>query len=330
MFININDSCVRFTGRWQINESSAVTTAPGSMVEIAFWGTYAVLYFDLYLSTHPYLHMWISVDDGAKIEVPLDHVIRVEAPDEGNHIIKLIYKGTMEMQHRWYRPLVGRIDFRGVESEGAAILPEDNRKVIEFVGDSITEGVLVDPQYNFEKCDQLNRPSQDDSTATYAYLTAENLGMKPQIMGYSGTGVSQGGCGAVPRASIAYPYNFDGSPTDKEPPGIIVINHGANDREANAEMYTEGYTQLLEVVRKYNPAAKIVALSAFCGAYSKELEYVVEKFNADNNDNIYFINSTGWLPKEPLHPERTGHKIAAQHLTEELKKILKDNKKDNK
>ena len=34
-----------------------------------------------------------------------------------------------------------------------------SRKIIEFVGDSITEGVLIDPQYNFEKLGQLNLPS---------------------------------------------------------------------------------------------------------------------------------------------------------------------------
>lgn len=324
MFINVNDSCMRFTGRWHIGEESAVTTAPGSMVEIAFSGTYAVLHFNLYLSTHPYLHMWISLDGGAKVEVPLDRVIRIEAPEEGNHIIKLIYKSTMEMQHRWYWPLVGRIDLQGIEADGKGVLPEDNRRVIEFVGDSITEGVLIDPQYTFENIGQMNRPNQDDSTATYAYLTAMNLGMKPHIMGYGGTGASKGGCGAVPKASLAYPYNFDGSPINKEKPDVIVINHGANDRETNAEMYTEGYIELLEVVRKLNPDAKIVALSAFCGAYPKELKNLVEKYNKENDDNIYFIGSAGWIPEEPLHPDREGHKIVAQYLTGELKKILEE------
>lgn len=65
---------------------------------------------------------------------------------------------------------------------------------------------------------------------------------------------------------------------NKEKHEVIVINHGANDRETNADMYIEGYTELLEVIRKLNPDAKIVALSAFCGAYPKELEYVVNKF----------------------------------------------------
>lgn len=322
MRINVNDNSIRFTGRWDVNEEAAVTTAPGSMMEIAFSGKYAVLYFNLELSTHPYLHMWISVDDGAKIEVPLDHVIRIEAQDSGSHVIKVIYKSTMEMQHRWYWPLVGRIDFRGVETEGASTLPEDNRKIIEFVGDSITEGVLIDAQYTFEKGGQLNRPNQDDSTATYAYLTAETLGMKPQIMGYGGLGVSKGGCGAVPKASVSYPYNFDGSPIKKEAPEMIVINHGANDRENGPEKYTEGYLELVKVVREINPSAKIVALSPFCGAFSAELKNLVCKFNKENNDNVYFISSVGWVNEEPLHPDRESHKIISQKLTEELRKIL--------
>ncbi len=29
-----------------------------------------------------------------------------------------------------------------------------------------------------------------------------------------------------------------------------------------------------------------------------------------------------WVPKEPLHPFRQGHKIIAEKLSEELKKII--------
>lgn len=48
--------------------------------------------------------------------------------------------------------------------------------MIEFVGDSITEGVLIDAECTIFTNDQLNRPFEDDVTATYAWLTAEALG----------------------------------------------------------------------------------------------------------------------------------------------------------
>lgn len=322
MFLKADHKSIRYTGRWGKTGENFVTTAPGGMIEIAYSGTAAVLHFETGFCSRPFPHIWVSVDGGAKIEVPLDRVIRVEAPEEGEHLIKVVYKSAVEQQHRWYGPLVGKLGFIGADVDAPAKLPEDSRKIIEFIGDSITEGVLIDASYNFEKEDQYNRPNQDDSTATYAYLTAEALGMKPVIMGYGATGICGSGCGSVPRAAEAYPYNFAGSPAKPQGADIIVINHGANDRGASAEKYTSLYEEFLKLVREINPESKIVVLSAFCGAYTDALKSMVESFNAETGDNIYFIDSTGWIPLEPLHPLRDGHKVVAKHLTEALKKLL--------
>lgn len=322
MYLHVKDDSIRFTGRWDIGEERAVTTAPGSMIEVAYSGGAAVLHFNTEMNMHPYPHLWISVDDGAKIEVPVDRVIRVEAPDDGEHVIKIIYKSAVEIQHRWYPPLVGKISFEGAEADGIGRLPKDDRRIIEFIGDSITEGVQIDASYQYEQFGQFNRPNQDDATATYAYLTAMKLGRKPVIMGYGGCGVTQGGCGSVPKAGEAYPYNFSGSDAKPQDPELVVINHGANDKKSSAGKYLTEYEAFLRLVRRINPNAKIVVLSAFRGVFTLELGALVNKFNQENDDNIYFIDSTGWIPEEPLHPLREGHRAVAEHLTEELKKIL--------
>lgn len=322
MFFKADNEAIRYTGRWGKVGENFVTTAPGGMIEIAYGGMAAVLHFDTDFCSHPFPHIWISVDNGVKIEVPLDRVIRVEAPENGAHLIKIVFKGAVEQHHRWNFPLMGKLALKGFDADAVSVLPEDNRKIIEFIGDSITEGVLIDSFYNFEKNDQYNRPNQDDSTATYAYLTAEALGMKPVIMGYGATGVCGGGCGSVPRAAEAYPYNFAGSPYKPQGSEIIVINHGANDRWASDELYSEKYEEFLKIVREINPNSKIVVLSAFCGSHPEALKATVEKFNGENGDKVYFIDSAGWIPKEPLHPLRDGHKIVAEHLTDELRKIL--------
>ncbi len=322
MFIGIDSKSIRFTGRWDTSGTTAITTAPGGMIEIAFNGKAAVLHFNMEFNMHPYPHLWICVDDGAKVEVPIDWVIRVEAPIEGKHIIKVVYKGAVEMQHRWYHPLIGKLNFKGVEVDGEAELPEDNRKIIEFIGDSITEGVLIDEFYHFDQFDQFNRPNQDDSTATYAYLTAMNLNMRPIIMGYGAVGVTRGGCGSVPKATESYPYNFEGSSAKAQNSDIIVINHGANDRGNSEEKYITEYIEFLRLVRKINPASKVVALSAFCGVYPEALKRAIDTYNAQEGDNVYFIDSTGWIPPEPLHPLREGHKIVAEHLTRTLKDMF--------
>ena len=77
MFIKANDKCMRYTGRWDIGENAATTVTPSSMVEIAYYGTEAVLHFNMEMYMHPYPHIWISVDDGAKIETVVDHVLRI-------------------------------------------------------------------------------------------------------------------------------------------------------------------------------------------------------------------------------------------------------------
>jgi len=320
MFIKYDDASVRLTGRWNKTKDFAEATAPGSSVELAFSGELAVLHFDMIWNEHPYPHLWISVDGGAKVEAPMSPFLRVEPSAAGTHTVKVIYKGAAEMQHRWYSPLVGKISFKGYEAEKAGVLPENNKKTIEFVGDSITEGVLIDESYKVSPLNHLNRPYQDDVTATYAYLTAKNLNLEPIFMGYGAVGATKSGCSSVPRASDAYPYCYSGAPISHPSADFILINHGANDRAASPQQYLACYQELLDVIIRMNPKSRIISLSAFCGAFNSELEAFITEYNRENQTGILFISSKGWVPAEPLHPLRDGHKIIAGHLTKILKK----------
>ncbi len=319
MFYGVKSQAVRFSGRWNVTDKSANTTATGGSIEIAFEGSYAVLHFDTQTNEHPYPHLWIRVDGGAKIEVPLDKYLRIKAEEEGTHIAEIIFKSAVETQHRWYEPLIAKVSFCGFESDSEGILPPDNRKIIEFIGDSITEGVLVDAEGNPDNLNMENRVYEDDVTATYAWLTAEKLGMKPVIMGYGAVGMTRAGNGAVPRPGLSYPFCFNRAPYENSEADIIVINHGANDRGATPDEYIAFYVEFLHLLRSRNAKAKIVVLSPFCGVYVTELERTVRIFNEQNNDDVVFISSEGWIDKKPLHPFRTGHKIVAQKLAEKLK-----------
>ena len=96
----------------------------------------------------------------------------------------------------------------------------------------------------------------------------------------------------------------------------IVINHGTNDRGADKEFFKEKYHELLCVVRGQNPISKIISLTPFSGCLAGEIKEVVEKYNAEKNDNVFYIDSTG------IHPSRDGHKAVSKKLTEILKNIL--------
>lgn len=328
MWISYDSPSIRLTGRWSATEGCIVTTTPGAALEAGFEGKMALLHFDTILNAFPLPHLWISVDGSPRVEVPLDRYIRISASGSGPHRLSFIFKSAMEMQHRWHWPQVAKVAFRGIEAEKGAPLPPDNRHIIEFVGDSITEGVLVDADClimpNIWPDEQYNRPCQDDVTGTYAWLTAEALGMRPVIMAYGAVGVTKGGCGGVVAAPDAYPLCFENAPYTGPQASVVVINHGTNDRGSDPLHFTREYRRLLDAIRHRNPDAALVLLCPFCGAFASELRTLAETYKREKGGDVYFVDSNGWLPPEPIHPGREGHYIAAQHLIAFLRNILSE------
>ncbi len=328
MNISYTHESIRLTGRWDMRDPHcAVATAAGSYLEFAFEGTMAVARFDVIANATPRLHLWIQLDGGVMVESPIDSHLRIKAPSDGFHICRIVYKGGSEQDRRWYLPLTGKVSFIGVQTDKPVPIPADDRRTIEFVGDSITEGVLIDTDFNSANDPILPfgdclRAYQDDSCATYAWLTAEALNMRPVIMGYGAVGVTKSGCGGVPAAQDSYLYNFEGSPITHKPCDCIVINHGANDFHSPEAQYLENYAKLLDVVRRRNPDSTVVVLSAFCGVHHEALGRMVEAYNQENHAQVHFIDSTGWASNGPLHPLRGGHKTISEHLVPLLHEIL--------
>lgn len=77
------------------------------------------------------------------------------------------------------------------------------------------------------------------------------------------------------------------------------------------------------VVRNRNPKSKIISLTPFSGCLAKEIREVVEKYNSEKNDEVFYIDTTGWIEAEPIHPLRQGHKT----VSEKLSKIIKEQNK---
>lgn len=327
MFFPFDTPLIRYTGRWGKDgggedRDRMTATALGAYFEFAFEGELATIHFDLSYQPTPYPHIWISVDGGPRTEGTLAPFIRIQAPQGGKHTVCVILKGSVEKQHRWYKPLAARISLLGIETEALTELKEDTRKIIEFVGDSITEGVMTDVDCRFYRDEYLNRPFQDDVCATYAWRTAEKLNLRPCIMAYGAVGTTQAGNGAVPRVVESYPFNFDQSPISFPSPDYILICHGTNDHRTEAEYYCKQYRALLDVIRELHPYSKIIALSAFYVVYPKELCALIKSYNEEHGTDISFIDGSGWVPKNPVHPLRDGHAVIAEKLCSELKKIL--------
>lgn len=315
--------CVRFTGRWVEMADAMTATAVGSYFEIAFTGRFLQLFFDVADSVHPYPHVYLSVDGGARVESALSPVLSVDAGAAGAHTVRVIYKSANEEHSRWNLPLAGKISFTGFTAEGAGEPVPDHRPVIEFVGDSITEGILVSADlpalYPVRKDNMVH---WDDTCGTYAWQLAEMLDLRPVIMGYGAVGLTKGGYGGVPAAGEAYPYAFADMAVDTDP-DIVVINHGANDTRAEIAVYLEKYEALLDLIRAKHPRAKLVALSAFCGYAHAELGDMIAAYNKAHGTEVLFIDSYGFVPREPLHPLRDGHTVIAERVAPVLREFIK-------
>lgn len=322
MFYGFNDKSIRRVGRWAILKNSLLTTAPGSKLEITFSGDMITLYFDMKNNEFPFPHLWLSLDGGAFFETTLEYFVRVKCDKSSKHVLTVIYKGGQEITSRWFGELVGKIEFLGYDAEANAEPVESKKKTIEFIGDSITEGIGVDVEYKpFPDEDQPNRPYQHDSLGTYAYVAAKKLGLEPIISAYGGVGVTRGGGGQVPPADEMYPYYFDGYPKDYSSCDYIVINMGTNDRY-NVEIFSEKYYKFLEVVFKYNPNSKIFIMIPFMGVLRTQIIDTVNKFNFEKNTNMIIIDTEGWIPSVIMHPDRRWHKKAGEKLATVLGGLL--------
>ena len=320
MKIRFDDTAVRYTGRWYFG-AAAETTCAGAYFEVGFTGQTLILHADMRGISKTPPHLWLQLDEGAKFEVPLDAYLRVEASTEGGHTLRVIVKSLDECESRWQDPSC-RVSVLGFEAEGFRVLPADERPVLEFIGDSITEGILVDPEYRSEAIedDRYNRVYQDDATAGWAWRTAEALGCRPRIMGYGAVGLTKGGSGGVPRVALSYPYAYAGAPLPPATVDYIVINHGANDSGATGEEYLVRYEELLDEVRAAHPNARILVLPSFWETHAEGLGDFVAQYNASHGAQVDYVPTDGWFGTH-AHPVRAEDRVLGERLTDALRTL---------
>ena len=177
MFFPYTDENIRYTGRWgeEIDQRGVkvgcmTATTTGAYFEFAFTGRQAVLHFHVIAQSSGMPHLWVNVDGGAKIESVVMPYLRVQAATDGVHTVCVIIKSAGEELQRWYRPLTSCVALCGITADELCPLPADERKVIEFVGDSITEGILVDEPNRPEGAAAYVRLYQNDVCGTYGRL----------------------------------------------------------------------------------------------------------------------------------------------------------------
>jgi hypothetical protein len=213
----------------------------------------------------------------------------------GVHRADIAVKDVDERANRWVPPLQSGLIVTGFRlADGAALRPvrRDRGPRIEFLGDSITQGVrAVGPQIG---------PRGADAMKDYAWLVGTAFHANFHQVGFGAQGILRPGGGQVPPAPAAFGLNFAGSAAPDTPaPNAVVVNQGTNDALNGIPTtdFQPAYEGYLRRLRTAWPHAWIFALRPFGGYFAAEIAAAVRDVN---DPGIVYVDTSGWLQPDEL------------------------------
>ncbi len=304
---------------------TATTVNSGSYVTAQFTGTGITANFDTAVNDSSDLPTvaW-SVDGAAtwsvaEVKPTLSMGSNLSA---GMHTITLIARGLDENKNRWSPPLASSITFLGFDVTGGALVaaPRPVQPKLEILGDSITEGVIVQGSSYMGHSAQC---WQNDAVYSYPTQTGRLLGADYRQVGFGYQGLLKTGDGGVPAANDSFNWFYRDQPRDAWQADMVVINQGTNDSTKPVATFKDAYSTFLATIRKAYPNAKILALRPFNGAQAAQIQAAV---SAAGDPRMFYVDTTGWLGAgdfngDGLHPNVQGSGKAATQLVAAIKKI---------
>ncbi|HEX8343681.1 MAG TPA: cellulose binding domain-containing protein [Actinoplanes sp.] len=295
------DPNIAFIGRWDRSTSTAFKPNwQGAYFKTGFTGT------TVKLRQRNAIDLYYSIDGGSftYLQNVRSTVNLTPTPlNRGNHTLRVSYRNVDGSY-------TGDAVFQGlILDAGATTLATPvSSRTIEFVGDSITRGST----------------SSMVTLTSYGWLTGEQLGAEHVQLGYGGGCLvaAADGCASVGdlytrMAATASSANWDFS---RYTANAVVINLGTNDRSHGVAgaTFQDRYVSLIRTIRSKYPAAAIYALRTFSGRYAAETTAAVSTINNGGDRNVYYVDTTGWLPSNGLsdsvHPNDVGHRAIAAKL----------------
>lgn len=338
------DPCIQFVGRISFqNPERPAWNYPGVQIISAFEGTSAKL-----VCKPGSGYFMAQVDEAEPFKVAFrgerDSVVTLcTALPRGQHTLRLMYciEGYEMLPEFW-----------GFIFDGPACMPPAlPARTIEFIGNSITCG------YGNEANGASDHFQYETENHYYSYaqLCARQLQARAHIVARSGIGAYRhynGPKTGTPSTNMDKQYEYTNYVTDASlrqqnsfnaqrwdfgrfRPDVVCINLGTNDLSTNnydVKLFQQGYWELLQMVRRHNPQAKIVLL---CGSMlggkeldvaKKALNEIAEKAKKAGDENVFrmdFSPSTGALRYgADYHPSLWQHQQMAAELTAFLRPLM--------
>jgi lysophospholipase L1-like esterase len=326
-WIDPSDRRLQYRGRWSVRDGRALAVNTGSQIQASFSGDRLALRFDAVYPHEP-PQLWVRLDEHPWQQVEVAPEIELApSPPHTSHVLRLVFKGAREWDNRWKAPLQTAVALTGIGlAEGGTLRepPPLPALRIEFLGDSITEGVLL---HRLDRPFPEAWPERADGRLGYAFQTGERLGADTRVVGFGRQGVTIEGNGGVPPAPDAFAWVCGGVPTDGWKPHLVVINQGTNDGSVPSDRFRPAYDRYLSLIRAAYPAAHLILLRPFNGAHADDIRALVEQRVAVGDARLHFVDTTGWLDAtidttDGVHPDAMGHRKAAQRLEAEIRAVL--------
>ena len=205
------------------------------------------------------------------------HKIKISRISEGSNCISLEKVQIYGKEPEFYMPA------------------EKKRLKLEFLGDSITAGygVLADE----ERMEYTTY--EQDSTKTYAYLTAEALDADIRTICVSGEGICHS-CGDFVGTPFIKFFNrtcrgAEGYTPDDYVPDVFIVNGGTNDKRSHvsSQEFIDGVVTLLKDIRSKYPKTPIIWMyGMMVHVFDEELQTAINQFNkTDKNTHCLIVKS---------------------------------------
>jgi len=308
-----------FFGRWFEKEISGIrhvcTVNQGAEFYTWIRGTsYLTALFTNISSSGNSPVVSVSVDGGdfnrvtiSSSTTPLTGVSLASGLSTDDHLVRIVVSGLQESDNKWVNEI--GLAFGGfLVATGGAVIPiKPSNKVIEFFGDSITEGINV--------LGTGANPSVNCAEKAFPFIATDILNCSNVRVGFGGTGVTHGGSGGMPKMLTTISLMTSTRFENAQSPDILVVNHGTNDSGATSEDFTLDYTEAIDKLQRNFPCVPIFCMRPFNGSFEDEISDIV---NSYDNKNIYYVDTTDWgvTYSDGLHPDVIGGQVAGEKLAE--------------
>lgn len=310
--VSLSDPNIEYIGRWDKSDSSLYHSYwGGAYFRLRFSGTSISVKLAETSDFYAFIDGVRSYYSGVKGNIDLTST-RLQP---GNHTLMVVARfQSDELQVQGF----------SIDEDATILAPESTKKLIEFIGNSITTG---------------DRTTKGDITA-FPWLTAEALGCDHTQISFCGITLTDG-----------YRYTYSGAPYwgmslqyfwTKEPnyklnpdwnftqytPQLIVINLGTNDSFTGvpSTLFQSTYITFLENVRAKNPNAIILCMRTFNGYFETETSNAVTQRNNAGDAKVYYLDTNGWITtsdmSDGVHPTDSGHQKIADKLVSVLSLYL--------